>query len=217
MASGALFRVDIRDPVAEELPNMVFAAPQRRRLGPGRRRRREGLHGGEHLPDEAFGRPAEQADGSAWFAHPHDLVRTGLVVRRKHNAQAGRHHIESVVLERQGFSVGFHPFQLNAAVRCLVPAGVEQFRSEIAGNHLGAHHGRGDGCVPGPRGHVQDTLLGFDSAGVHQDGSEVLEHLAGQGGVVPRSPHGPVLLFQRPVRLVHGRFVVHFGAPLHLH
>ena len=139
------------------------------------------------------------------------------MVRREHHAQAGCHHIESVVFERQCLGVAFHPFKLNAAIGSLVTAGVEQFRSQITGNHPGTHHGRGDGRVPGAGSYVKDPLLGSDAAGLNQDGPKIVDQLAGQCGVVSRGPHGPVLLLQCPVCLVHGRFVVHFGAPLHLH
>ena len=68
---------DVGDPVAEQRADVVLVAPQRRRLRAGRRRRRVRLHGGEHLPDEALRRPAEQADGAARAADPDQLVGAG--------------------------------------------------------------------------------------------------------------------------------------------
>src|SRR5215469_13117091 len=61
------------DPVAEQRGDMPFVAPQRRGLRAGRRWRRVRLHQGEHLPDEAVGSPAEQADRAAGAADPHEL------------------------------------------------------------------------------------------------------------------------------------------------
>ena len=77
----------------------------------GRRRRGVRLHGGEHLPDEAFRRPAEQADGAARAAHPDELVGAGLVVRREHDADAGHDGVELAVGERQRLGVGLPPVQ----------------------------------------------------------------------------------------------------------
>ncbi len=152
---------------------MVLAAPERRRLRAGRRRRSERLHGGEHLPDEPFGRPAQQADGAAGLADPHQLVRAGLVVRRKHHAQAGHHHIELVVLERERLGVPFLPVQLSPAIGCLPAAGVEHFRREVAGDDVRVHHGGRDRRIAGTGGHVQDALAGPDGARLNEDGAEV--------------------------------------------
>jgi hypothetical protein len=210
----ALFRPDVRDPVSEEFTHMVLVAPEWRRLGSGRWRRREGLHRGEHLSDEPFRRPAQQADAAPGLAYAQDLICAGLMVRREHHTQAGHHYIEFVVPEGQGLGVSFHPFELDATVGCLVPPGVEQFRRQVAGNHPCTHHGCGNGCIAGSGSDVQDPLLGFDSACIHQDRSEVQDQFAGQCGVVARGPHGPVLLLQRPVGLFDVRCIVHVGVPL---
>ena len=193
---------------------MVLAAPERWRLRARRGRRSERLHGGEHFPDEPFGRPAQQADGAARLADPYQFVRAGLVVRRKHHAQAGHHHVELVVLERECLGVPLLPVQLNAAIGCLPAAGVEHFRREVTGDDVRVHHGGGDRRVAGTGGHVQDALAGLDGAGVHEDGAEVCDQFAGEGGVVALSPHGTVLFLQCPVRLGCFGLVIHGGTPL---
>src|SRR5829696_7136483 len=50
------------DAVAEQLAHVVLVAPQRRRLGAGRRRRRERPHRAEEGADHAFRRPAQEPD-----------------------------------------------------------------------------------------------------------------------------------------------------------
>ena len=136
------------------------------------------------------------------------------MVRRKHHAQAGHHGVELVVPERERLGVPFLPVQLNAAIGCLPAAGVEHFRGEVAGDDVRVHHGGRDGRVAGTGGHVQDALAGLDAAGVNEDGAEVGNEFAGEGGVVALRPHGTVLLLQCPVRLGCFGLVIHGGTPL---
>src|SRR5215475_10195436 len=86
-ADGFAARGDAGNPVAEQRADVVLAAPQRRWLGAWRRRRGVGLHGGEHLADEALGGPAEQTDCAAWPADPDQLVGAGLVMRGEHDSE----------------------------------------------------------------------------------------------------------------------------------
>src|SRR5271154_4200875 len=79
---------DAGHPVAEQRADVGLATPQRRWLSARRRRRGVGFHGGEHLADEAFGGPAEQADGAARAADPDQFVGAGLVMRGEHDAEA---------------------------------------------------------------------------------------------------------------------------------
>jgi hypothetical protein len=188
---------------------MVFAPPQRGGLRTRWRRRGKRLHGGEHLADETFRRPAEQPDGASRFADAQELVGCGLVVGCEHHAEAGDHRIELVVAKRQGLRVPLLPFQLNAAVRCLVAAGVEQLRSEVTGDDFRAHHCGGDGRVPGARGDVQDPMARIDAAGLNEDCSQLGEQFTCERRVVPRCPHGAVLLLERPVRLQNISLVIH--------
>src|SRR5689334_20825230 len=60
-ADALTARPYVGDLITEERAEVILAAPQRRRLGTGRGRRRVRPHGGEHLADEALRGPAEQA------------------------------------------------------------------------------------------------------------------------------------------------------------
>ena len=126
---------DAGDPVAEQLPDVLFATPQRRRLCPGRRRGRIGLHGGEHLADKAVRGPADQADGSARTADPDQLVGGGLMMRGEHDSQAGHDHVELAVAERERLGVGLPPFQRQALLLRLPLTGGQEFGSEVAGDY----------------------------------------------------------------------------------
>src|ERR1039457_1081284 len=88
-ADGLALGCHIGDLLAEQRADVVFAAPERRRLGAGRRRRSVGLHGGDNLADEAFWGPAEEADGPAWAAYPDQFAAAGLVVRGGHDPNTG--------------------------------------------------------------------------------------------------------------------------------
>ena len=99
-------------PVAEQLRQVLLAAPQRRRLGAGRRRGRERLHGPEQRAEHALGRPAQQADRASGPADAHELVGGRLVVRREHHADRRHDDVEGRGLERQVLGVGRDPLDV---------------------------------------------------------------------------------------------------------
>ena len=107
----ALQRAEL-DALAEQLAQVLLAAPQRRRLRAGRRRRGERPHRPEQRADHALGRPAQQPDRAARAADAHELVGDVLVVRREHRADRGHDDVERLVLERQLLGVGLHPLEL---------------------------------------------------------------------------------------------------------
>src|ERR1035441_2128727 len=90
---------------AEQRADVVLAAPQRGRLRAGWGWWGVGLHGGEHLADEAFWGPAEQADGPARAADPDQFAAAGLVVRGEHDPNTGHHGVELAVGEWERLGV----------------------------------------------------------------------------------------------------------------
>ena len=205
---------DVGDPVAEQFADVVLPAPQRRRLRAGRGRRGVRLHRGEHLADEAFGGPVEQADGPAGAAHPGQLVCAGLVERREHDAQARHDRVELAVGERQVLGVGLPPFKRRSASFGRPPPGLEQFRGEVAGYYAGPGLGRGDRGVAGSGGHVEHPVSGPDLARFDEDGAEARHEVGGHGRVVAERPHGAVPRLQRPARFGGIRGLsAHFGSP----
>ena len=90
---------------------MVGPPPERSRGGPGWRRRRVRLHGGEQLPDEALRRPAQDADRAARPADADELVGGLLVVRGEHHADGGDDHVEVAVAVRERLGIGGLPGQ----------------------------------------------------------------------------------------------------------
>jgi 1-acyl-sn-glycerol-3-phosphate acyltransferase len=60
----------VADPIAEQCADVIFAAPPWRWLRARRGRRGVRFHDREHLADEAFRSPVEQADGAARAAYP---------------------------------------------------------------------------------------------------------------------------------------------------
>src|SRR5687768_4315349 len=72
LENGAFERAEV-DAVSEELLDVLLPAPQRRRLGTGRRRGRERSHRLEQRPDHAFGRPVQHPDRPARAADPDHL------------------------------------------------------------------------------------------------------------------------------------------------
>nr|WP_303629807.1 hypothetical protein [Actinomadura madurae] len=137
-------------------------------------------------------------------ADAHQLVRRGLVVRGEHDAHAGQDGVELVLRERQGLGVGLPPPQRRAAACRRVPSGVQQFRRQVARDHVGARERGGDGGVPGARRDVQHPLAGADPGGLDQNAAQVRDDLRGQLRIVPQRPHPPVRGLQR---------VPHDGSP----
>ena len=83
------------------------------RLGAPERRRLEVLGRGEiaanhpeELADEAFRRPVGEPDPAAAAQHAQHLRGRTCVLRRKHGAKSGQHHIETAVREWQRLGIG---------------------------------------------------------------------------------------------------------------
>ena len=169
---------------------MVLAAPHRRRLGTGRRRRRERLHGREHPTDEPVRGPAQQPDGAARPGHPEQLVGRALVVRREHHAQARDHRVERGVAVRQRLRVTLLPAHGHADLRGLTSSCLEELRGEVGRDHVGARQGRGDGRIAGPGRDVEHALAAADPGCSDQLGPEVPDQVLGEVGVVAGRPHG---------------------------
>ena len=178
---------------------MLLRTPQRRRLRAGRGRRRVGLHGREHLPDEPFRRPAEQADAAVRPAHPDQLVGRVLVVRREHRAEAGDHRVERAVLVRQRLRVGLLPGD-RQPIAGQDAARLEELGRQVAGDHLGTDLRGRDRRVATARCDVEHLVSAGDPAGLDEDGAEVADHVAGHAGVVAHRPHRAVLRLQLAVR-----------------
>ena len=79
----------MRGNIAEQIPNMVLVAPQRRRLRTRRRRRCIRLHRFEHLADESRRSPTQHSDLSAGSAYSQKFVRGALMMRGKHHTDTG--------------------------------------------------------------------------------------------------------------------------------
>ncbi len=178
---------------------MVLVAPQRRRPGTGRRRRVR-LQRREQLPDEAPGRPAEESDRAARAAHPDQLVRSALVVRREHHADAGQHHVEAAVGVGQRLGVALVPPHRHAVAGGELPSRGEQLRGQVGGGDPGAGQRGRDRRVPGARGHVEHPVPGAHPARRDEHRPQLRDHVGGHGRVVAQRPGRPVARLQRPVR-----------------
>ncbi len=152
------------DAVAEELAHVLLAAPQRRRLRAGRRRRGERAHGAEQRADLALGRPAQEPDPPARRAHAHELVRDGLVVRREHRTDRRHHDVVGLVRERQVLGIGLDPLELDARDLGAAAPGLEQLGRQVAGGHARAALRRRDRGVAGAGGDVEDAHAALDAA-----------------------------------------------------
>ena len=172
---------------------MVDMAPQRRRLSAGRGRWCVGLHRREHLPDEPFGRPADEADRAPGAADADEVVRDRLMVRREHHADTGEDGIELTVVARQGLGIRHDPLDVESLGLGEAMPLVEQFGCQVCCDDVGAGAGRGDRDVAGPRRDVVDALSCTDVGGIDEDRAERGDDLGRNGGVVAECPHRTVL------------------------
>ena len=159
--------------VAEQRADVLLVAPQRRRLRAGRRRRRVRLHGREHLPDEALRRPADQADRAAGAAHPDQLVR-GAPGGAGRTSRPTQDMTASNVVRRRTAAPRRRPPARSAPPRSSASARpvVEQFRGQVAGDHVRAGQGGRDRGVAGARRRRRAPAAGSDADGLDEDGPE---------------------------------------------
>ncbi len=187
-----LLRSDIGHPIAEQRPDVLLAAPQRRRLRTGRRRRGVRLHGGEQLPDESLRRPVEQADGAAGAADPDQLVGAGLVMRREHHPDAGQHGVEVLVRERQCLRVAPPPSTIRRRARaaCARPRSKSSgVRSEAMTSAPASAAGMA--AFPDPAADVQHPRPAADPARLDQHRSEAGDQIRCQCLGSRRTPTSP--------------------------
>ena len=112
------------------------------------------------------------------------------MIRREHRAEAGGDDVEGVVVEGQGFGVGFGPLEVRARGACGAAAGGEVFGRQIGGHDRGAGERRADGDVAGAGGDVEDALAGRDAAGLDQHRAELPHRCRREGVIVAERPHG---------------------------
>ena len=181
---------------------MLLAAPQRRRLRAGRRRRRERLHRPEQVAEHALRRPAQQRDRPAGPAHPYQLVRRSLVVRREHHADRRHDDVVGLVLEGQVLGVGLDPVDVETVSLGAFRARCQQIGRQVAGRHAGAALGGRDGRIARARRHVEHAQAGADPGRIREplpDGQQEGVH---HQGVVALPPHRPVLRLELDVRSI---------------
>ncbi len=174
-------------PVAEQVAHVLLVAPQRRRLGPGRRRGDVRLHGREHPADEPLGRPAEQPDGAAAAADPHELVGAGRW------CGANITPTQDITTSKAPSSNGSA-----SASACRHSTRCPLLREPAAESSSSGVRSLATTCAPvaarrerrvaGARGHVEHPLAGPDAAGRHQHGAEVGMTSLRDRRVVPAAP-----------------------------
>ena len=150
---------DVGHPVAEQGPDVVLVAPQRRRLRAGRRRGRVRLHRREHLADEPLRGPAQQADPPTGAAHAEQLVRGAWWCGANMTpTQTGRRRS----CRRRTATPRRRPPRTRPSpcARGELPTRREQFRGQVGGHHVGAGERGGHGGVPGAGGDVEHPVAG---------------------------------------------------------
>ena len=140
----------------------------------------------------ALGRPADQADPAARFAHPNHLAGGELMERREHHADRRHHHIEFVVPERQFVGVGLTPFEVDATLSGRRPTAFQQLRAQVAGDDAGSGLCGGNRGVSGACGHVEHSIARSYAGGLHQHRAQGRDEIGGEFRVVAGRPHGAV-------------------------
>ena len=147
---------------------MVFAAPEWRSLGAGRRGRRERLHRPEEGAEHAVRRPAEQADRPTGTTDAHELVGGLLMVRGEHDADRRHDDVVRLVRERQLLGVRLDPLELETLGLRELPAGLEQARGQVAGRDGGAPASSRKRRVAGPGRDVEHAHARADPARIDE-------------------------------------------------
>jgi hypothetical protein len=158
----------IVDSVSEQRPHVLLTAPERRRLDAGGRRDMF-TNRLEHPAYEAVGGPAGDGDHAAGSAHPHELRRGALVVRREHDAERGDHGVERGVLEWQVLGVAYDPVDVVEArgVGDLTPTRHE-LGHVVEAHDLGAAAGGGHGRVARAPRYVEHPRTRDDVSAIAQ-------------------------------------------------
>ena len=186
--------LDVR--AGEQRPDVLLAAPQRRRRGVVRQRRQIAAHDPEELADEAVGRPVDQPDPPVRAADAGQLARGDLVPRRELHAEHRQHDVERRVGERQRLGVTLHPLDVDTGEPGAPPRRVEQLGREIDANDVGTRASRTDRHVAGAGRDVEDLLPGRHRDTAQQVRRRHLVDVLGHRGVVARRPRGPVRLLE---------------------
>lgn len=73
------------------------------------------------------------------------------------HAEAGKHVVKPCVFEGQILGIGGNPLDLHTRLGSPAAAGVKELGGQVAGDHLRARHGCGDGGVAATGGNVEDV------------------------------------------------------------
>jgi len=90
------------------------------------------------------------------------------MMRGEHHSDAGEHRVELIAVERQRFGIGFKPLQVDAPGLGERAPALQQFRDQVAGNHICAGERGGDRRVACPGGDVEHPITRTDPARLYQ-------------------------------------------------
>ena len=62
--------------------------------------------GAKQFAQESLPGPTRHADAPSAARHARHLARYALLLRRKHAAEGGQHHVEAAIVERQILGIG---------------------------------------------------------------------------------------------------------------
>jgi hypothetical protein len=189
---------------------MIFTSPQWRRLRSWRWRRSVRLHGGEHLADETARSPGNQADRAARTADPDQLVCRSLMMRSKHDTQAGQHNIKLIIAVGQRLGIRGLPGQLHADFSSPFLAHLQKFGCDVGRNDLCAVLGCGNRGVAASGCDIEYYVARFDSRRIDQYRPEWAYQIGDDTWVAARCLHRSMLGLQGTVGLAQiGRRNVH--------
>nr|GEU28537.1 conserved hypothetical protein [Tanacetum cinerariifolium] len=176
---------------AEHGAQVLFGAPQQRRLHAGRRRHERG-HGTEYLAHETGRGPVGQADTPAATHHAQHFAGRARMVGREHGAERGQRHVEAAVAERQLLGVRLAERDVES-FRCRAGAAFfQQRRHVVGGRDAGEAAGGRQRCVAVAGSDVDHAFAGADVGGLGQRLADDLQRdadhgkiAAGPGGLLP--------------------------------
>ncbi len=188
LAAGHLQRAE---PVAEQLPHMFLAAPQRRRLRSRWRWGHVGRERAEEVGDQALGGEVEHPNRAPGPAHAQHLVGDRLMVRGEDRPERRRDNVELAGAKGESLGVGFDPLQLDPLRLRLAAAGLEVLGREVGSHNFGPGQGGPDSRVPCAGGDIEHALTRRDSARLDQHRPDLPDRRLGEPVVVPERPGGP--------------------------